>query len=424
MFGWEYPPRFSGGLGVACKGLVRGLLAQGTLVRVVLPHPPEAVDEPGLEFVDANDLATEPDLGIGSRAVEVLRIASPLHPYLDEAGYRVEKFERNRSVPPSSRRLHGGYGAGLHEEVARYAEVSTELVRRQAIDFDVIHAHDWMTFPAAQLVSKISGRPFVAHVHATEYDRTGGEGNPAIADIERAGVHAAERVVCVSRYTASVVRDRYGVSEKKLRVVYNATDADPESETSPRRAKEEPVILFAGRLTLQKGPDYFVEAARLALEVRPDARFVLVGEGDMKPRLLRRVAQAGLGDRILFTGFLPPEELKRLYRRADVYVLPSVSEPFGLTVLESLRQGTPVILSRKAGVAEVVRHALRVDFWNVRELAGKILSVLKFAPLSSELSARGRSEVGRLTWNAAAASCLKIYRELLPVPTRAIPEEL
>jgi|PersoiStandDraft_1058852.scaffolds.fasta_scaffold07548_3 glycogen(starch) synthase len=382
MFGWEYPPRYTGGLGVATDGLVRGLLSLGVEVTLVLPRPPDGPAAAGLRI-------RGPDLRTRS-------IPSLLSPYLDAPAFRRRAG------------LHGGYGAELHDEVQRFAEEARRIAREES--FDVIHAHDWMTYPAAGLAAEVSGRPWVAHVHSTEHDRTGGRGDPFVFETEREGVTRAARVVAVSRYTAGWVARIYGVGPDRLRVVYNAIDSEPgDDPSSPGR---EPMVLYAGRLTFQKGPDHLLAAAEIVLRHRPDVRFVLAGIGDMLPGLLDRVAELGLGTRILFTGFLEPEDLVSLYRRADVYVLPSVSEPFGLTVLEALRHGVPVIVSREAGVAEVVHHALKVDFWDSRELAAKILSLLSSSTLREEMVERGREEIARMSWTQSARQCLAVYREI------------
>jgi glycogen synthase len=415
MFGWEYPPRFAGGLGVASQGLVRGLLAQGAEILLVLPRHPGAAPEEGLTLLDANEVLAEWK-PVRSSRLEIFTIETPLEPYAGEEEYarasaRIEREKEEIRVVRQDRPLEGGYGRNLQEEVRRYAQAAQAIAAREK--FDVIHAHDWMTYVAGLEAQAVSGRPLVVHVHATEFDRTGGSGSPLISAIERKGMTGADRVICVSRYTAGVVRARYGVPESRIRIVYNAIDGQA---GAPALSFEpgEPVVLFAGRLTFQKGPEYFIEAARLVLGERSDVKFVLAGAGDMLPVLLTRVADLGLGHRILFTGFLESRQLDLLYRRADVYVMPSVSEPFGLTVLEALRHGVPVIVSRHAGVAEVVRHALKVDFWDVPELASKILSVLNFAPLRRELRRRGRAEIRRLSWSDSALRCLAIYREIRP----------
>lgn len=407
MFGWEFPPYISGGLGVASEGLVRGLLQTGTEVVLVLPHHPLESSTPNLKIVDAQDALSTDDARHRKRFLLRLRkVPSLLRPYATEASYQEEwhTAERTRTT------YLGAYGPNLGTEVMRYAEVAGRLARRER--FDVIHAHDWLTYMAGIEARRAGRRPLVVHVHATEFDRAGGSGNAFVTDIERLGLTGADRVIAVSRYTADLVSRMYGVAREKLRVVHNAID--PKERVGDWSVEEgEPLVLFAGRITWQKGPEYFVEAAaRVAAEL-PDAKFAVAGSGDRMPAMMERVAARGLRDRFLFTGFLPPSELDRLYARADVYVMPSVSEPFGLTALEALQHGTPVIVSKTAGVSEVVRHVLRVEPDDVEELASKILSVLLFPPLREALSSGGRAEVRRLSWLEAAEKCLDVYRELV-----------
>jgi glycosyltransferase involved in cell wall biosynthesis len=420
MFGWEYPPKFSGGLGVATQGLVSGLLGLGVEVVLVLPHRAQ-VAEGGLTILDANEYlgnAGNESLGkVDEVVLPLLRVwgvESLLQPYLTEKRYTVMRSEvlarvpiADSPAPPPA--FEGGYGPNLWSEVLRYARVARRIALSES--FDVIHAHDWITYPAAAVAREATRKPLVVHVHATEYDRTGGPGNPSVSAVERSGFSTADRVICVSRYTAGIVRRLYGIPMSKLRVVYNAIESGPEVPALEFE-EGEPLVLFAGRLTFQKGPDYFIEAARLVAAENPHVKFVVAGTGDMLPKLIARVSQLRMGNRILFTGFLARRQLERLYQRADVFVLPSVSEPFGLTVLEALREGVPAIVSRNAGVAEVVHSALRVDFWDVRELASKILSLLSFPVLRGELVRRGRAEVKRITWGEAAERCLQIYREI------------
>jgi glycogen(starch) synthase len=336
----------------------------------------------------------------------VRRIRTLLKPYLSEEAYEEELLAVSGGAPARP----GLYGPDLHAEVLRYAEEAARIAARES--FDVIHAHDWLTFMAGMRAKRSSGKPLVLHVHATEYDRSGHVDGGFVAGVERAGLAAADRVVAVSAYTAEVLAARYGVPADKLRVVHNAIDA---RARRPRWTVGEgdPLVLFAGRITWQKGPDYFVDAAARVAAEMPGVRFAVAGAGDRLRPMMQRVADAGLEDRFLFTGFLPPEDLDRLYARANVYVMPSVSEPFGLTALEALQHGTPVIVSRSAGVSEVVRHVLRVRFGDVEDLASKILSVLLFPPLTRALSARGRAEVERLSWREAAWRCRTIYRELV-----------
>ncbi len=407
MFGWEFPPYVSGGLGVACEGLVRGLLELSTEISLVLPRRVPSFS-PRLRILTAGRSGESRDRAPRARRprLRIRRVRTLLKPYLTEEVYEEELLAISRGAA----RRPGLYGPNLHAEVLRYAEEAARIAAREP--FDVIHAHDWLTFMAGMRAKRASGKPLVLHVHATEYDRSGHVDGGFVAGVERAGLAAADRVVAVSAYTAEVLAARYGVPGEKLRVVHNAIDVRAHR---PRWtvAADDPLVLFAGRVTWQKGPDYFVDAAARVAAEMSSVKFAVAGAGDRLRPMMQRVADAGLEDRFLFTGFLPPEDLDRLYARADVYVMPSVSEPFGLTALEALQHGTPAIVSRSAGVSEVVRHVLRVRFGDVEDLASKILSVLLFPPLSQALSARGRAEVERLSWREAAWRCRTIYREVV-----------
>ncbi len=411
MFGWEFPPRVSGGLGVACEGLVRGLLELETPVTLVVPfNASSGPTAPSLlRVVSAPPPAKKDEARTPRLRLRLRRVRSLLAPYQTAQAY-VDEWQELEAARPEPGRSASLYGPDLASEVLRFSAAARAIARRER--FDVIHAHDWMTFLAGLEARRVSGRPLVLHVHATEFDRTDGEGNPFVAGIERAGMGAADRVVAVSGYTAEVVARRYGVSPERLRVVHNAIDA-----RAPARVwsveEREPLVLFAGRITSQKGPEYFVDAAaRVAAEL-PSVKFAVAGSGDRLHAMRERVAALGLSERFLFTGYLPPEQLDRLYARADLYVMPSVSEPFGLTALEALQHGTPVIVSKTAGVGEVVRNLLRVDFGDVEGLASHVLSVLMYPPLRGTLGARGRAEVERMSWRESAWRCLSVYRELV-----------
>ncbi len=408
MFGWEFPPSISGGLGVACEGLVRGLLELQTEVSLVLPRRSAATPIQNLRIIPAPEAerAARGRRGRGRPSLRVRRIATPLRPYITASLYEDER----RATTRRGTKPGGHYGPDLPREVLRYAGAAAGIASRES--FDVIHAHDWLTFLAGVEASRTSGKPLVLHVHATEFDRAGGRENGFVTAIERLGLAAADRVVAVSRYTAEILASRYGVEAARLRVVHNAIDARAliaDEEPGSR----DPLVLFAGRITSQKGPGYFVEAAARVAAARKDVRFVVAGSGDRMGAMKEHVVARGLRKRFLFTGFLPAAELDRLYARADVYVMPSVSEPFGLTALEALQHGTPVIVSRTAGVSEVARNVLRVEFGDVEDLASKILSVLSFPPLKEALSERGRADAQRLSWRDAAARCVDVYRELV-----------
>jgi len=409
MFGWEFPPSISGGLGVACEGLVRGLLEIDTQVALVLPRRSAATPIENLRIIPASEIdrGARGRRGRGRTSLRVRRITTPLCPYMTTSFDAGQRRAQGRAGGPGG---EPNYGPDLPREVLRYAAAAGRIASRES--FDVIHAHDWLTFLAGVEARRASGKPLVLHVHATEFDRSGDQENGFVTAIERLALATADRVVAVSGYTAELVARRYGVPAQRLRVVHNAIDprALLDNDASENR---HPLVLFAGRITSQKGPGYFVEAAARVAAERRDVRFVVAGSGDRMRAMKEHVADRGLRKRFLFTGFLPTAELDRLYARADVYVMPSVSEPFGLTALEALQHGTPVIVSRSAGVSEVAPNLLRVEFGDVDDLASKILSVLSFPPLKRELSERGRADARRLSWRDAAARCVDVYRELV-----------
>lgn len=323
----------------------------------------------------------------------------------------VERVEQRRKV---SKRyaFNGFYGPDLFGEVSRYALCVAEIAAREA--FDVVHAHDWMTFPAGVVAARKSGKPLVVHVHACEYDRSGDHPDERIREIERMGLEAARLVACVSHYTASVLQRRYAVDEGKLRVVHNAVTRKEQAErTAALKHVPEPIVLFLGRVTFQKGPDYFLEAAQRVIAVEPRVKFVIAGSGDMLPKMVERAARMGLARHVHFTGFLKGRDVEKIYSMADIYVMPSVSEPFGISPLEALALDVPVIVSRQSGVAEVLRNALKVDFWDVAEIANKILALLKYPALREHVLAAGRDEVRAMSWDERGKKLREIYSELV-----------
>jgi glycosyltransferase involved in cell wall biosynthesis len=305
------------------------------------------------------------------------------------------------------------YGGDMFQEVQRYATVAVELAMGE--EFDVIHAHDWMTYPAGVAVARAMGKPLVVHVHSTEFDRSGEHVNQMIYDIERMGMHSADRVIAVSHLTRSIIISRYSVPGEKVEVVYNGVEPDGNGQFRDYAPtpihKGEKIVLFLGRITMQKGPEYFLMAAKKVLEVMQDVKFVMAGSGDMLHRVIELSAELGIGHKVLFTGFLRGEDVARVFKMADLYVMPSVSEPFGIAPLEALEQDVPVLISKQSGVSEVLRHVLKVDFWDVNEMANKIVAVLRYPPLQITLREQGNFEVRKLRWEDAARSCERIYQE-------------
>jgi glycosyltransferase involved in cell wall biosynthesis len=404
MYGWEFPPHNSGGLGVACYGLTRALVGEGADVRFVLPRK-YPVAQTGAKMVFADE-------------------ANPLdatQARIYASGYVKEgDIEFLRGKYPELQ-----YGPSLFDEVLRYAALSPLVALQQGAD--VIHAHDWLCIPAGLAAKEALGVPLVVHIHATEFDRTGfGQVNQGIYDIERRGVHEADKVFAVSAYTRQLLIDRYGADPDKVEVMHNGIDADDSAVASAiegemRRLKEAGVgiVLFVGRLTLQKGPDYFLAAARKVLSHRPDTIFVVSGSGDMSKRIINDAAAMGISDKMLFTGFLREKELARLYKCADLVVMPSVSEPFGIVPLEALLNGTPVLISKQSGVAEVVHNSLKTDFWDTDEMANKIISVLDHPALRETLATEGGRDARAQVWRKVAARCMMMYTKLLKVLSHA-----
>lgn len=399
MLGWEYPPHLAGGLGTACKGIVDGLAAHAVELTFVVPRLHGDEDPSGATLVGCQSAADGP-----RGPDEMIAVDAALRPYLTEADYE-------RLV--AHKRFSGTYGDDLMAEVARYAAAVEGIARERP--YDVVHGHDWMTFPAAIAASRAIGVPLVLHVHSCEFDRAGRGANPRIVDLEQQGLDAAARIVCVSRYTAQQLRTHYRLDAAKIRVVHNASR--PPTERPGRRPGariEEPIVLFLGRVTFQKGPEYFLEAAARVVREEPRVKFVMAGSGDLLPTMIERAAALGLARHVHFTGFLRGPEVDRIYDEASLYVLPSVSEPFGIAPLEALARDVPVIVSRQSGVSEVLQNVLKVDFWNVDELAERILSVLRLPALGRQLAEGGRAELTDLTWERQAGRLLAVYGEVVP----------
>lgn len=431
MFGWEFPPHISGGLGTACFGMTQALAQRGAEVCFVLPRVNKGGDKNTflkLESASGTPIS-ERDMErmewasgqMWSSNIKYLPVGSPLMPYMTPESYAEAIREMSAHTTEGGEYWHegdersftwqlkGGYGPDLMNEVYRFGRLAAAIAMRE--EFDVIHAHDWMTYPAAMLAKALTGKPLVVHIHATEYDRSGENINEQVAAIERAGLLAADLVVAVSQLTRNIVINRYGVPPEKVKVVYNAV-MRPEIEhhyTIPERIKKEKRVLFLGRITFQKGPEYFMEAARLVLERVPNCRFFMAGTGDMLPQLVRRAGQLRIGHRFHFAGFLRGEQVDRMFALSDLYVMPSVSEPFGITPLEAMVYDVPVLVSKQSGVAEILRHALKADFWDTRDLADKICAVLTYPALAKELVKNCREEMKSIRWTNAADQLLQLY---------------
>ncbi|MBB6430187.1 glycosyltransferase [Algisphaera agarilytica] len=467
MLGWEFPPFISGGLGTACYGLTKALSRQNTGVTFVLP---KTVDS---DFTSHVKLLSPqaPKAAVGDRAPESVassyEIDAPVMPGDSEeedfenvsfkavpskfsspyaggasvasrgessTGGPISFINPQASIPQPLAITQGGgtavaeapepepartqeapdYDGDLTAEAHRYANLCVDLARGE--DFDVIHAHDWLTFPAGIAVARATGKPLIVHVHSTEYDRSGENVNTVVRGIEHEGCHAATRIIAVSRRTKSVLVERYDLHPDKIEVVYNGIEngpANPDITIPPKIDKDDKIVLFLGRVTMQKGPEYFIRAAKRVLEILDHVKFVVAGTGDKIQELIEMAARAGIGHKVVFTGFLRGDDVERVFKMADVYVMPSVSEPFGIAPLEAIAHDVPVIMSKQSGVSEVIEHALKVDFWDTDEMANKIVAVLRHPPLGATMREHADLEVRKLTWEGAAAKCHEVYESVV-----------
>ncbi len=478
MLGWEFPPFIAGGLGTACYGLTKALDRLGHEILFVLPRPvdrslashvrlfspdsaqvrsaapgsgrlgpawtTDAWSEPIVggaaplnlpsgafehtTFVGVPAGFTSPYRSFGSSVRPRKRIMTPLGEVEEvEADVFADPFEDDQidaaveAAPSHAAPRFGTAGAGgagvgyqgdLFAEADRYARLVVSMLRHQK--FDVIHAHDWLTFPAGVALARLTGRPLIVHVHSTDFDRSGEHINQRVYDVERRGMMSAMRVICVSELTKSICTRRYGVDPARVDVVYNGIDSDGvQPAPGDRIGSKDRIVLFLGRITMQKGPEYFIGAAKRVMEKIPEAKFIMAGSGDMELRMIELAAQMGIGHRVLFTGFLRGKDVDRVFQMADCYVMPSVSEPFGIAPLEAIRNDVPTIISRQSGVSEVLTHTLKVDFWDIDDMANKIVAVLRHPPLSQTMRQHSSFELRRLTWDGAAVKCVGSYEQAL-----------
>ncbi len=401
MFGWEFPPHSSGGLGTACAGLTKGLSNHGVDVTFVIPSSKIDVQSSHVNLIVA-------DRTKAKQSISVTFVDSLLSPYMNIKDY-VGKLELiTDSLPPGAGSV---YGKDLFQEVYRLSEKAKIIALSD--NFDIIHCHDWMTYPSGIKAKKVLGKPLVVHIHATEFDRTGGNPNQVIYNMEREGFNEADKILAVSNFTKQKVVDHYGIDPDKVEVVHNAVEFNGYKgrKNSGINALDK-VVLFLGRLTMQKGPEYFLYAAKRVLEHDPNVTFVVAGTGDMEQFMINKSCELGISDKVRFTGFLSGDDIDRAYSMADLYVMPSISEPFGITPLESLRNGTPVLISKQSGVSEVLDHCLKVDFWDIDQMANKILGVLNWQELHTELKENGKHEVMQFSWDDPASKCMEVYHEL------------
>ena len=424
MFGWEFPPHIAGGLGTACYGMTKGLAANGVDVLFVMPSASGDEDQSAVKIINASDvpvdtMSTSVDEFLGK--VQFVHIGSNMVPYVDPQDFTTMVEEERKRQIKSFRiqygqkyKFSGKYGANLMEEVARYAMVGATIALQHKDEIDVIHAHDWLTYLAGIGAKQLTGKPLVVHVHATSFDRASDDKiDTRVYDLEKKGMEAADKVIAVSDLTRNIVINKYGISPDKVVTVHNAVDFSGRENIEVERGVEDKVVTFLGRVTYQKGPEYFIEAAAKVLKRCPHVRFVMAGNGDMLNRCIRHVARLGISDKFHFTGFLRGKEVQKMFALSDVYVMPSISEPFGISPLEAMQTYVPSVISKQSGCAEILKYALKVDFWDVDAMSDAIYGLLNYPAIAALASRCGHDEVNALKWTNAAAKIKKVYESIM-----------
>lgn len=424
MFGWEFPPHISGGLGTACYGLTKGLAHIPDLnIIFVVPKAFGDEDQSTMQLLGANTISIrhrQLNLSKYSSTLDYLEVESKLVPYVaPEEFWKLKKHQ----VSASRKFIHtneegkidftGQYGPGLINEIANYAVVANIIA--QDYDFDLIHAHDWLTYQAGIAAKEATGKPLVVHVHATDFDRSGGNVNPTVYEIEKRGMEAADKIITVSNYTRNIVIEKYGILADKVITVHNAVEPNLKETNLPFKKKDgEKIVTFLGRITMQKGPEYFIEVANAVLKRLDNVRFVMAGSGDMMEKMVRRAASLNISDKFHFTGFLKGDDVFQMLKMSDLYVMPSVSEPFGISPLEAMQSSVPVLISHQSGVAEILTFAIKTNFWDIDAMADAIHAIVKYPALSSMFIKHGKKEVDSLKWENSARKVKIVYESVVP----------
>lgn len=413
MFGWEFPPHILGGLGTASYGLTKGMADNGDMdITFVIPKPHGDEEKGFARIIGANSTP------IAWREVNYdyvnSRIGNVMDPqlYFDMRNHIYADFNYMKLNDLGCIEFSGRYPDNLVEELNNYSVVAGVIAR--TLDFDVIHSHDWLTYPAGIHAKQVTGKPLVIHVHATDYDRSRGNVNPTVFGIEKDGMNQADHIITVSNLTRRTVIEKYGISPDKVTTVHNAVEPLPQEYLDIKALqKRDKVVTFLGRITMQKGPEYFVEAAAAVLKKVPNVRFVMAGGGDMMEKMIRLAARRNISDRFHFIGFLRGKEVYEMYKASDVFIMPSVSEPFGIAPLEAMQMGVPSIISKQSGCAEILSNVIKVDYWDVEEMANAIYSIITYPAMYRQLHEQGLEEVSQIVWKKAGAKVIDIYKRIL-----------
>jgi glycosyltransferase involved in cell wall biosynthesis len=412
MFGWEFPPHILGGLGTASYGLTRGMALQPDMdITFVIPRPHGDEDQSFLKIIGTCNVPVvwrDVDWNFVNE-----RIGTIMHPdeYFHLRNHIRYDYSRIGTNELGCIGFSGRYPDNLLEEISNYEAAASVIAH--AYPFDIIHSHDWLTYPAGIFAKQITGKPLVIHVHATDFDRSRGNVNPTVYGIEKRGMDTADHIITVSDLTREIVIEKYHIDPSKVSTVHNAVEPLANPDTFVKEARKDKIVTFLGRITMQKGPEYFVEAAARVLEKTRHVRFVMAGSGDMMNQMIHLVAQRGIADRFHFTGFLKGTEVNDMLAQSDVYMMPSVSEPFGISPLEAMQVGTPTIISKQSGCAEILTHAIKTDYWDIDAMADAIYSIVKYPAMYQSLREEGRAEVNRITWEDAGKKVRAIYDRIL-----------
>lgn len=413
MFGWEFPPHILGGLGTASYGLTKGMAMQPDMdITFVLPKPWGDEDHSFLKIIGAcNTPVVWRDVTWNHVNSRLSQFMIPQE-YFELRNHIYADFNYITTNDLGCIEFSGRYPDNLLQEINNYSIVAGVIAR--TYNFDIIHSHDWLTYPAGMHAKNILGKPLVLHVHATDFDRSRGNVNPTVYQIEKDGMDHADHIICVSNLTRQTVIEKYHQNPNKVTTVHNAVaplSADILA-LKPEKHIKGKVVTFLGRITMQKGPEYFVEAAARVLEKTKDIHFVMAGSGDMMERMIYLAAEKGLSDRFHFTGFLKGKQVYEMLKRSNVYIMPSVSEPFGISPLEAMQCGIPTIISKQSGCAEILDKAIKVDYWDIDAIADAVYGICKYPSLAEYLSVEGRNEVSNIKWEFAGQKVRDIYNNL------------
>ncbi len=413
MFGWEFPPHILGGLGTASYGLTKGMWENGDMdITFVIPKPWGDEDSHFAHILGANSTPVVwRDVNWDYVQNRIGNVMNP-QTYYDLRDHIYADFNYMRTNDLGCIEFSGRYPDNLLEEINNYSIVAGVIAR--TVPCDVIHSHDWLTYPAGIHAKQVTGKPLVIHVHATDFDRSRGNVNPTVYGIERDGMNNADHIITVSELTRRTVIEKYGQDPAKVTTVHNAVEPLSEEIRSIKMPRgKDKVITFLGRITMQKGPEYFVEAASMVLHKTHNVRFVMAGSGDMMEKMIRLAADRDIADRFHFTGFLKGRQVYEMLADSDVYVMPSVSEPFGISPLEAMQMGVPSIISKQSGCAEILENVIKVDYWDIHAMADAMYSLVSYPGLHNHLKERGLAEIDTIQWKKAGAKVINIYNQVI-----------